>query len=208
MPTPYGHALAGGILYLLWNRGPRSGVPAHPGPEAGSGWQRIALYAFIACAPDLDLLLDLWVGVQNAYHHGASHSLGAAAIAGLLAAVFARPAGWRPVRTSVIAFSLYASHVLLDYFAVDTGPPIGLKALWPLSDGYVIASVPVFLDVWRWPVSGEMVRHNLLTVMVETIILVPLFAALLYDRHRREQGAVPAQGAIPGGTGRSAREGD
>lgn len=174
MPTPYGHALAGGILYLLVNRGaPRLA-------DAG----RILLYAGLAAAADLDLFLDLWVGEPGRFHHGISHSLGMAALVGMGAAVLTWKSGPSFLGVFAAVFSLYASHVLLDYLAVDTREPFGLMALWPFSGAYYLSPVSVFLDVWRWPVSGEMVRHNILAVVRETLILFPALAVLFYVRRR------------------------
>lgn len=198
MPTPYGHALAGGILYFLLNRGaPR---------RADAG--RIFLYAGLAAAADLDLLLDLCVGEPGRFHHGISHSLGMAALVGLGAAVIAWKRGPSYLAVFAAAFSLYASHVLMDYLAVDTREPFGLMALWPLSDAYYLSPTPVFLDVWRWPVSSEMVRHNILAVVRETIILFPPLAVLFYVRRRSGRslsGPRFGERVVPAGTAKEGR---
>ncbi|MBI1865350.1 MAG: metal-dependent hydrolase, partial [Nitrospirae bacterium] len=130
-------------------------------PE-GRGWGYFFLYAGVAASADLDLFLDLWTGETGRFHHGISHSLGAAALVGFLAAGTARIMGWRPARAFGIGFLLYASHVLLDTMTVDTKPPLGLQALWPLTDAFTLSPVPLFLDVWRWPFVGFILTGSIL----------------------------------------------
>ena len=119
MPSPVGHALGGLIVGLVGSR------------EPGAG-SRKSLYGPVAAAvlPDIDFL---W-----GRHNMETHSLGAAALAGL--AVLAWTRG-RDVRLAVLVALAWASHVLFDWLGSDTTPPIGVMALWPCSADYYFAYV-------------------------------------------------------------------
>ncbi len=67
----------------------------------------------------------------------------------------------------------WASHVLLDYLGIDTVPPFGEMALWPLSREFFIAPTPLFYDVPR-SFTAEAIRHNLTAVAIEVTVLAPV----------------------------------
>ena len=157
MPTPVGHALAGLAVAGIAGRG-GAPKPTH-----------VVLLAVCAAAPDLDLLLRFIDGVNH--HRGPSHSLGMAvliAIAGLAL----RRLGFG-VPGALAMGAAWGSHVLLDYLGIDTVPPFGEMALWPLSREFFIAPVPFFYDVPR-SFSPEAIRHNLIAVAIEVVVLGPV----------------------------------
>ncbi len=126
-----------------------------------------------ACAPDLDLLLHLVAGPQ--YHRGPSHSLGAAAVAGLVVFWAARlfGPGAAAARLGLLAGAGFLSHVVLDWLGSDSRAPFGIMALWPFSQAYYVAPFPVFLDVGReltWTTMG----HNTLAAAWESVLLLPV----------------------------------
>ena len=136
-----------------------------------------------ALTPDVDLLFR-FVDGRN-HHNGETHSLGVALLAGMAGAIafpllrFARP--------YALAFAMslgWASHTLLDYLNRDTSPPIGLMALWPWTDAYYKFPWPLFMDIGR-TLDGTTLRHNLVAVAWEALLLVPLFGAALLYRSRR-----------------------
>src|SRR5690349_14456383 len=135
MPSPLGHALAGLTLHVSTARD----------RELGSR-SRIGVILGAALAPDLDLLLR-FVDGRN-HHQGASHSLGAALLAGLavlgLSRLVARAWRWD---LGLLACGAWLSHLVLDYFSVDTHPPIGIPALWPFAGGYFKSPWSLFLDI-------------------------------------------------------------
>ena len=129
-----------------------------------------------AVAPDLDLLLR-FVDGQN-HHQGASHSLGAALIAGLAGFVLARVCGWpRAGSMGLLVFGGWASHLALDYLGRDTHPPIGIPALWPFAGGYYKAPLPFFMDIGR-TLTWEGTFHNAVAVAWEMAVFVPLLLLL------------------------------
>ena len=134
------------------------------------------MLVFCAMAPDLDLVLRLFDGVNH--HRGASHSFGAAVAVGLLAMSLARLGFSMPSAATMSA--AWASHVVLDYLGLDTSPPAGEMALWPFSQAFYISPVPIFLDVPR-ALTLAAVKHNALAVLIEVVILLPI-AALCWRR--------------------------
>ena len=162
MPSPVGHALAGFAVHAL---------SATDGAELRSR-RRLALVVGAALVPDIDLLFR-FVDGRN-HHNNETHSLGAALAAALVAALLGRIAGWgRPVSLGLAVGAGWASHVLLDYLNLDTNPPIGIQALWPLSGGYYKFPWPIFLDVGR-TLEWATVRKNTLAAAWEAAVLAPL----------------------------------
>src|SRR5919109_37383 len=128
MPSPVGHSLTGYLIYRVAAK------------DAEDRWWTFALYLAAANAPDLDFIPGLLMGNPGRYHHGPSHSVGFAILFGLALsltmALFKRGDG---MRNLTVFFSLYFSHVLLDYVGTDTSFPYGVPLLWPLSHEYYIA---------------------------------------------------------------------
>ena len=90
----------------------------------------------------------------------------------------------RPFALALAASLGWASHTLLDYLNRDTSPPIGLMALWPWSDAHYKFPWPLFMDIGR-TLDLTTVRHNLVAVAWEALLLLPLFGAALRYRSRR-----------------------
>ena len=139
----------------------------------------LIVFALVAAAPDLDLLLG------SGMHRGPSHSLAAAALAGAAAWV------WRARRIGRARFALavaaaYATHTVADWLSVDTTPPMGLMALWPFTRDYYVAPVPIFLAVSRRYWLAETWLLNFRAVIRELLILGPLlWIAWWVTRERR-----------------------
>jgi hypothetical protein len=161
MPSPVGHALAGLTVHLLTARDRSEAIST----------RRALLVVGAALAPDLDFLGQLFDG-QN-HHQHEFHSIGFAILGGLLAAFIARGWGLRAAATGLAAGLGWVSHVVLDYLAVDTSPPIGLMALWPFSSGYFHFPRPIFLDIWR-TLEWTTVRHDSVAVFWEIALLTPV----------------------------------
>jgi inner membrane protein len=131
----------------------------------------LLLCAIAGAAPDLDFL---W-----GRHNQETHSLGAAILAGL--AVWA----WKRQPRLAIAVTLaWTSHVLFDWLGSDTTPPLGVTALWPLSNEYYFSNAFFFEAISRRYWLDNFISHNLRAVALEIAILGPP-ALLLFLRRRR-----------------------
>jgi membrane-bound metal-dependent hydrolase YbcI (DUF457 family) len=145
-------------------------------PPAGPGWLGRSsglalLFAAIACSPDLDLLAG--------NHNGATHSVGAALIAGL--AVFA----WtRDARLALAAAAAYGSHVLLDWFNKDDSPPLGVMALWPLSREHFMSPWPLLPPISRRYWLPGFWSHTLKVALFELAVFGSAAAFVWWRRIR------------------------
>ena len=149
-------------------------------------WKRCGVLVGAALAPDVDLLFR-FVDGRN-HHNNETHSIGAAILAGALAAVVLRALHF--ARAGALAFATsvsWTTHVVLDYLNRDTNPPIGLMALWPLSADHYKVPWPIFLDIGR-KLDGETLVRNLVAAAWEGVLLVPLLWAALRYRSLRLTG--------------------
>ena len=175
-----------------------------------------AILAGVALAPDLDLLLPI-------AHRGASHSIGAAIIVGVVAGALwssafvlrsaSRDGGLPPSRfrrfagTSrrdaarwAAAVSLaWWSHILLDWLSNDTRPPLGLMALWPFTDQYYKAGIEIFPPVSRRYWESRFWLYNLKAAAVELLILLPLTAVMISRYRTRARSSAPGDRPPPSG---------
>ncbi len=148
-------------------------------------WRWALLFAAAGMAADLDLL----VGLHSQY----THSLGAAALvmAGALVLLVPRGGGGRAVLLSVALGAAYASHVLLDYLATDTTPPIGIMALWPFSHGYYLSDLHIFGGISRRIWLAVTWREDFWSIAREIVILLPISAAIWWLRRPSGTTAEP-----------------
>lgn len=212
MPSPVGHAIGGLIAGWSITGAPTSTAASFDlttkqgRRELADLGRRMAPFALLGMAPDLDLL----VGLHSRY----THSLGAATLVALVAAIAWRgrdrdrdrlrsPASTRgrladdaaPLReiaryTSRLRFAIacglaYASHVLLDWLGSDTSAPIGIMALWPWSSAFYQSHAEWFLASDRRYWLPGFISRNLYALMWELIILVPLLATTVWLRRAR-----------------------
>ena len=174
MPTPLGHAMAGVATAWVAERiTGRAPAPRSAGLYARLGGSMTVACACLAAAPDLDLFLG-W-----RFHRTVTHSLGAALLVALVAAV---DAGWRrrPVLyTSLTCGAAYGTHLLLDWLGADPTPPHGIMALWPFTDGWYISGWSLFDAVSRryW-LPDEFLWGNLLNAGWEVLLLGPVLIVL------------------------------
>ena len=104
--------------------------------------------AFLAVAPDLDLLLD-------GSHRQISHSLAAAGAAGLVAALAATATRRPVVRLALMCAIAWGTHLLLDWMSVDNlYAPFGIQLLWPVKRWFISG----------WDVFPGTERHNIFGV--------------------------------------------
>jgi inner membrane protein len=166
MPSPIGHSLAGYAVYAALR------------PSGAQSLKLIGLCLFAANAADLDFVPGILIGDPERFHHGMSHSI-------VFAALFALACGSLRLigpsfGTNVAAFfTLYCSHVALDYLSIDTSAPYGVPLFWPLANDYYIAPFAFLPDIRRSPAASEFfvslfTLHNLWAVTVESIIFAPI----------------------------------
>ena len=160
MPSPIGHALAGMAAGCVV-AGPRRAF-ARPGH-----W-RLALFALLGMLPDADLLFGL--------HSMHTHSLGAAVLVGVVAAL---ACGRADLRLGAAAAAACGSHVLLDWLGADDVAPYGILALWPLSDAYLLSDRHWFPAVCREYAEARCWLRNARGLLRELALLLPVAAAVL-----------------------------
>jgi inner membrane protein len=184
MPSPVGHSLAGLIIYQI-----------APEIQGLARRQVIALYLFAANAPDLDFVPGLIAGAPNRFHHGISHSMGLALLfAGLATLVLRRFDRQRLWRHFLVFFSLYLSHLILDYLSADYGAPYGVPLFWPASNTYYMSPLVLFSDIHRSTTTTQffpslLSAHNLWSVSRECLVLVPILLLVLARRSRMRTAA-------------------
>jgi membrane-bound metal-dependent hydrolase YbcI (DUF457 family) len=161
------------------------GLTAHVATSSAGdiGWRRrTAITVAAAIAPDLDFVFKAF---GLAVHQGASHSVGAALIAGFVVAAVALVFRWpRPSVLGLAAFLGWGSHIVLDLLNLDTHPPIGLPALWPFAGGHYKFPWPIFMDIGR-TLDWKTVRHDALALAWEAILLCPLLVIVWRARTGR-----------------------
>lgn len=177
MPTPIGHSLFGYAVYARWVRGK-------------SRWQ-IALFALFVVAaslPDIDLVIGLFSGDADLFHHQYTHSFFFCAVSALVLGLMVHAIGGSGLFRGIAAMAaILFSHLLLDAVTLDTTPPYGQMLLWPFSDRYLHVPFAIFQDIQRIG-SRELFfrsllsRHNMLAVMVEIAILSTLGFLIIYTR--------------------------
>ncbi|MER3445440.1 MAG: hypothetical protein C4291_00775 [Candidatus Dadabacteria bacterium] len=169
MPSTIGHSIAGYVIYRAASE-----------DASRLEWRRLFLYCICSNLPDLDFIPGFLLGAPNKFHHGVSHSLGFAFGFGFymsLILLFVKDQSI--LRSFIIFFGLYFSHVLLDLLSYDSSPPYGVPVLWPITDNYYISPISVFSDIERDRASEAFIRslfslHNFLAILIETVILLPL----------------------------------
>jgi membrane-bound metal-dependent hydrolase YbcI (DUF457 family) len=168
VPTPAGHAL--GALLLTAPIRARYRL-------LGAGAALLAMGAGVA--PDLDLLAGR--------HSAETHSVGAAAIAGLVTWVVLKSRRFsRPVLFAAIVTVAVLSHALLDSMGKDTSAPIGIMAFWPFSREYVESDLHLFMAVSRRYWLPEFWTYNFVVLGRELLVLgLPALAAEWMIRRKR-----------------------
>jgi hypothetical protein len=181
VPSPVGHSLIGLAIASL------GVLPRGPLREAGARlWRaRVPLLAgmLLANAPDADYLPGVLAGDLNAYHHLYSHTAGWVALVAagvwLVGKGMGRLGGWRSI---ALIGALLSSHLAADVVTDDARPPIGIMALWPLSDAHVISPVTIFWRLHKRDWSEFLQAHNAMAVCVEAAWCLPLVVAAVWLR--------------------------
>lgn len=168
-------------------------ILSHPAVPLAVAWglgrvrvpKRLLLAGVAASvAPDLDVIV-FGFGIpwgHDLAHRGATHSLGAALLAGLLAAVFAGRLGTTAGRAFLFVAASMASHSVLDMF---TNGGSGIELFWPGSSSRwfmpwrPIEVSPIGLTAFLGTRGLEVLRSELLWVWIPAL---GACAALLLGR--------------------------
>ena len=192
MSSPVGHALAG--IAAAWladlipgTRRPRLASSAASFLAKAGGWLTVAC-AVIAMLPDLDLTLPV-------RHRTVTHSVTAVALATIISALVTgwvtrrgRAAGsargWI-ARVALMCGAAYATHLLLDWLAVDLTAPFGIQALWPFSDQWYLSGWNLLPRTERRALFTSRAIHlNLKALAWEVGSLAPILTLLWLIREK------------------------
>jgi hypothetical protein len=80
----------------------------------------------------------------------------------------------RSLRVSVACLLAVGTHVLFDWLGSDDFPPLGVMALWPFTSAFYFADAYVFATISRRYQLPGFAEHNLLAVLREIAILLPV----------------------------------
>jgi len=173
MSSPIGHSFAGYIINSYSSKSLKI-----------QGIKTLFLCIFIANTPDLDFVPGLLIGKPNLFHHGISHSVGMGAIFSLLLASLLNIGDTKSLNKDfLLFFSLYCSHLLLDYISYDGRPPLGIPIFWPLSGQYFIFKYPMLPPVAHSELTHATIAqflngvcsiHNLYVIFMEFTVSLPL----------------------------------
>ena len=131
--------------------------------------------AGLAAAPDLDLILHT--------HRTGTHSITAVILVTIVAAAMTDKVNrWR---IALMCGAAYATHLLLDWMAIDRYPPSGIQLLWPFSSSWFISGIDLFPQTQRQQIfTNAGIRTNLMAFAWETMLLVPMLAVLWRVREK------------------------
>jgi len=179
MSSPIGHSLAGYVFHTIRFR-----------KFKPQGYRSLLLYIFMANAPDLDFLPGFLIGKPNLYHHGISHSFGAAVIFSLCGTLLFQMKQYRSaVKAFGVYLSLYASHLILDFLCLDGRPPHGIPIFWPFTNEYYTFPVlpPIKHSLLDHATIGQFLSdafslHNLYVIFLECVFTVGLLLIFMLFR--------------------------
>jgi membrane-bound metal-dependent hydrolase YbcI (DUF457 family) len=129
-------------------------------------WRQVVILVAIGLAPDLDLL---W-----GRHSRETHSIGAAVIVATLAAWQRWPVAATRLRIWLVVCAAWLTHPLLDALALDGSVPLGIMALWPLSEDHYQTGLSVFGPISRRYWLDTFWPTNLTSIAREVVILAPI----------------------------------
>jgi membrane-bound metal-dependent hydrolase YbcI (DUF457 family) len=182
VPSPIVHsATAVALTSLVYARTP---------PESARRTLALGVAVVAANAPDLDFVPGILMGAPGRFHHGPSHSLVAAAIAGVAALAFAWPlARDTALRLAGLTALALASHVLLDMLSSWADAQHGVALLWPVSSDRYVFPFSLFLGIRLEPehagfITGLMHWRNVGAVLWEIVVVLAVWAVVRRFRSR------------------------
>lgn len=178
MSSPIGHSLAGYVIASIKSKS-----------LLNRNIFTVLLFAFVANAPDLDFIPGILIGKPNLYHHGISHSIGMGIVfSSILAFIFNFKKMKNFKRDFFIFFSLFGSHLILDYLSYDSRSPIGIPLFWPFSQQYFIFPDPILPPILHSKLDHASITqflsdvfsfHNLYVIGLEILIMLPIILIVI-----------------------------
>ncbi len=183
MASPVGHSLFGYIAYSIADQN-----------KNGIDWRKLFGFIVIANLADFDYLFGFFIGKPNEYHHQFTHSIVFALIVAAGITMFLKIKHRRHlIRSFIIVFLVYCSHLLIDYFTLDTSPPFGEQLLWPFSNDYFLGKVAIFRDVHKGDTSASFFKnlfsfYNFVTGLMEIVMFGSVGILLnLYNKYLKRK---------------------
>jgi membrane-bound metal-dependent hydrolase YbcI (DUF457 family) len=162
MPLPIAHGLIGASIVGLIH------------PKAGlKNWLPLAVGFVLGNAPDFDFAFEWFLGWRG-FHRGFFHSLFFAFLVAGMIFFLLRRQHWR----IPLAYSLaFLSHTILDYSCSSRG---AVRILIPFDNEVYGLGLISFSELKRGLIWSDMLHFT----QIEIIIFVPLFALLLFIKHK------------------------
>lgn len=173
MATPVGHSLVAGLFFF--SRGDRG----------SRGFPLFLIFLLLANGADLDFLPGILLGEPSRFHHGISHSFGfglifTAVVCGILKFIpqWFQKRDW--MTFFLTGYTLYLSHLLVDWFTLDNGQPYGMPIFWPISNSYITSAIYIFPNVLHG--EGSLNWHNIMVAIRELVVFGPAMLFLCYGK--------------------------
>ncbi len=165
MPLPVAHSLIGATVAAVFRK------------KSQAAWPLFFFCAFLAVCPDFDYVLN-WLRIgRGGWHHGFTHSIMFALVAGALTAVVT---GCRSARGAVTFSAAIASHPLLDYVITESQ---GVALWWPFTDHRYKLRAPNPIDyTWSNASFWDTAVDVLLISLTELLIFGPLLLLVMLLR--------------------------
>jgi membrane-bound metal-dependent hydrolase YbcI (DUF457 family) len=186
MASPIAHSFAGFWISLVLRRCAKTRSTVH--------WRqylpRLGMLILLAIAPDLDMFMTPdFPG--SALHRGFTHSLTVAVLISLVLS-----AAWRIVpgfwRSTLLYFTAYSSHILIDFFTGSslgwTNSGYGMPLFWPWSKTFSSPLTLIF-GIHHKDLTALFSLDNLLACTYELLVCtaITLVAGLLWKRRLKSQ---------------------
>lgn len=166
MPLPLAHALVGASTAAALSPASRA-----------RAWKRILIGAFLGVTPDFDYALNFMRISGGGWHHGFTHSIVFALLAGLVTTLIFGE--WR-LRSFVVFSGATASHTLLDYLITES---YGVALWWPFTDYRYKLRLPNPIDyTWGDASIAEAIAGILRITLIEFAIFAPVFLLVMLLR--------------------------
>lgn len=155
--TPVGHTIVG-----IW---------IGTSIEKKNSIKYLLFYTIIASLPDFDIVFGfiLWGKTGVNIHQLYTHNLSFVLIITLLTFFLSK----KDKKITLFVFFALLSHLILDLFVIDKKPPIGIMLFFPFS--LKLFNIPILSGVNKSSFKALFSLHNLKAVIVEIIILSPLW---------------------------------